>query len=332
VWLDTASYGLPPRPAFEAMAAAADEWRHGRTSYGGWDRSVGEARAGFARLHGVTADDVAVGAHASAFAGLVALSLERGARVVCADGDFTSVLFPFLVLEARGVQVDIVPLEQVAEAVDADTALVAVSAVQSADGRLADLDAIAAAAAHHGARTYVDASQAAGWLPLDATRFDHVAAAGYKFLLGPRGCTFFAVRPEAAERLTPYFAGWYAGEVPTATAYGGPLRVARSARRFDLAPAWLSWVGQAPAVALVEQVGVAAIQEHDVALANRFRAGLGIEPSNSAIVPVPLDAAAEARLAAAAVRTGGLGKQVRFSFHLYTTETDVDRALEAIAG
>ena len=151
---------------------------------------------------------------------------ERGERVVCAQGDFTSVLFPLLAAEARGVQVELVPLERVAEAIDADTALVAVSAVQSADGRVADLDAIAAAAAHHGARTYIDASQAAGWLPIDAARFDHVAAVGYKYLLGPRGCAFMAVRPEAAERLTPVFPGWYAGEVPLATR----LRRAAAAR------------------------------------------------------------------------------------------------------
>src|SRR6185436_17971921 len=52
--------------------------------------------------------------------------------------------------------------------------LVAVSAVQSADGRLVPggLDALASAAAAHGSLTYVDASQAVGWLPFDAGRFD----------------------------------------------------------------------------------------------------------------------------------------------------------------
>ena len=330
--MNTSSFGLPPRTAFEAMAAAADEWRHGRTGYDGWDLSVAASRASFARLHGVAADDVAISANVSAFTGLVAHSLERGARVVCAEDDFTSVLFPLLAAEARGVQVELVPLERVAEAIDSSTALVAVSAVQSKDGRVADLDAIAAAAAHHGTRTFIDASQAAGWLPIDAARFDHVVAVGYKFLLGPRGCAFLAIRPEAAERLTPVFPGWYAGEVPLATVYGGPLRLAASARRFDLSPAWSCWVGQAPALALLEDVGIAAVWEHDVALANRFRAGLGMEASDSAIVSAPLDAAAKARLDAAAVMVGGLAGEVRLSFHLYTTESDVDHTLDAIAG
>jgi hypothetical protein len=32
-WLNTASYGLPPRPAFEALQAVLDDWRTGRTSW-----------------------------------------------------------------------------------------------------------------------------------------------------------------------------------------------------------------------------------------------------------------------------------------------------------
>ena len=51
----------------------------------------------------------------------------------------------------RGVKVREVPLERLAESVTADTTLVAVSAVQSADGRLADLDALARAADAYGA-------------------------------------------------------------------------------------------------------------------------------------------------------------------------------------
>jgi selenocysteine lyase/cysteine desulfurase len=327
-YLNTASFGLPPRPAWEALQAAADEWRHGRTGFDGWDRSVGAARAAWARMHGVATERVAVGSQVSAFVGVVAASLPRGARVVAVEDDFTSLLFPLLA--APQLEVDLVPLERVAEAVDAGTALVAVSAVQSASGRLADLDAISAAAAHHGARVLVDSTQASGWLPLDAGRFDYVAGAGYKWLLGPRGTGFFAVRPEAAETLAPLAPGWYAGEDPAVSYYGAPLRLAESARRFDLSPAWLCWVGHAPALELLERVGLEAIRAHDVALANRFRAGLGMSAGDSAIVSVDLPDGADERLRAAGVMFAGRGGRSRFSFHLYTTEADVDRALEAI--
>ena len=43
-YLNTATYGLPPRGAIAALAAATDEWRHGRTGFDGWDLSVGRAR------------------------------------------------------------------------------------------------------------------------------------------------------------------------------------------------------------------------------------------------------------------------------------------------
>jgi selenocysteine lyase/cysteine desulfurase len=276
--------------------------------------------------------DVAVGPAVSYFVGLVAAALPAGARVLCAEGDFTSLLFPFLAQEERGVRVELAPLERLAEALGSQHDLVAVSSVQSADGRLADLDAIAAAAAHHGARTFIDTTQSTGWLPLDCRRFDYTACAAYKWLLCPRGTAFFTVREERRAELLPHAAGWYAGPDVLATYYGAPLRLADDARRFDLSPAWLSWVGAAPALALLAGVGIDAIHEHDLRMADRLRAGLALPPGDSAIVSVaglPEDAAE--RLAAAGVMAAGRGGALRLSCHLYTTDDDVDRALAALS-
>jgi selenocysteine lyase/cysteine desulfurase len=331
VYLNTATYGLPPRTAFEAMAAAADEWRHGRTGFDGWDRSVAAARAAFARLAGVDPGDVAIGAAVSAFAGLVAAALPAGARVLCAEEDFTSVLFPFLAQEARGVTVELVPFDRITEALDARHDLVAVSAVQSADGRVADLGALAAAAAHHGARTFVDTTQAMGWLPVDCAPFDYTACAAYKWLLSPRGTAFFTIRPERREELVPHAAGWYAGDDVPSSYYRAPLRLAHDARRFDLSPAWLNWVGVAPALALFEEVGIETIHAHNTSMAARLREGLGLEPYGSAIVSFAGAApdAAE-RLREAGVMAAGRGGALRLSCHLYTSELDVDRALDVL--
>jgi selenocysteine lyase/cysteine desulfurase len=287
---------------------------------------VGVAREAFARLGGVAVEDVAVGTQVSSFVGVVGLSLPRGARVVAAEEDFTSLLFPLLALD--GVEVQLVPLARLADSIAPGTALVAVSAVQSADGRVADLEAIEAAAGAAGALTLIDVTQAAGWLPLSLGRFDYTVCATYKWLLAPRGCAFMTLRPEAAERVTPHLAGWFAAESPKAS-YGGPLRLAPGARRFDISPAWFSWVAQAPAFDVLEAVGVEAICTHDVGLANRFRAGIGLPPSDSAIVSMP--AGAQERLDSAGVMYADHGELLRFSFHLYTTAADVDRALEALA-
>jgi selenocysteine lyase/cysteine desulfurase len=328
VYLNTATYGLPPKASLDALDVAIDEWRHGRTGFDGWDRFTGRARASFARMHGVPEERVAIGPQVSVLVADVAATLPRGARVLVPEGEFTSAFFPLLV---AGHGVRYAPLERIAEAVEPGDDLVALSAVQSSDGRVADLGAVAAAAAQHGVRTLVDATQASGWLPLRADDYDVLIAGGYKWLLNPRGTAFMTMREALVEEIVPLAAGWYAGEVPMETLYGGPLRLARSARRLDVSPAWLSWIGAAPALELIEDVGVEAIHAHDLRLANAFREGLGMPPGDSAIVSLDLDPQAEQRLRAAGIMCAGRGGRLRFSFHLYSTERDVELALAAVA-
>jgi selenocysteine lyase/cysteine desulfurase len=329
-YLNTASYGLPPRPAWEALQGALADWRTGRTSWEHWGESAEAARAAFARMCSVPVEWVAIGANASTMVGLVATALPDGARVVSAEGEFTSALWPFLA-QGRGIEVETVPVARLAEALDARTDAVAFSAVQSADGELADLAGIAAAAAHHGALTMVDATQACGWLPLDAARFDVVVCAAYKWLLSPRGSSFMTIRPEHAERLTPHGAGWYAGDDPHSSYYGTPLRLAQDARRFDVSPAWFSWVGTAPAVQLLVEIGVEQIHAHCRRLADRFRAGLELEPGDSAIVAAEIEGAEEL-LRGSGVMAAARAGRLRTSWHVYNDDDDVDRALEVFSG
>ena len=328
-YLNTASIGLPPAPVTAAMHEAVEDWAAGDATAPGYDIYVARAREVWARLHGADPADVAIGPQVSYFAGLVAQSLPAGAEVVSYDGDFASLVYPFL---SRGdLSVRLVPLAEVADAVRSSTDLVAVSAVQSSDGRVADLDAVVAAAAEHGALTVIDATQASGWLPIDATRFDFLIAATYKWLLSPRGTALMAVRPGLLETLTAWAAGWYAAESPWGHVYGGPLRLAQDARRLDMSPAWLSWVGTLAALEYLERAGIEAINRHDVALANALRDGLGMPPSDSAIVSVERPGAAGA-LRAAGLHAGGLTDAARICFHLYNDEGDVEAALTALTG
>lgn len=329
--LDAATAGVPPLAAVAATEAAVADWAQGRLDGPGFDTAVERGRAAFARIAGVTPGAVACGANVSVFAGLVAAAVPAGEEVVVARGDFTSVLFPVLAQQARGVRVREVELDDLAEAIGGHTSLVAVSAVQSADGRVADLDALAAAADHHGADVLLDATQAAGWLPLHAGRFAYVCAGAYKWLLSPRGTAFMTVREDAAERLVPHTAGWYAAQAPWDTCYGSPLRLAEHAKRFDVSPAWTCWAGTAPAVELVADLGVAAVGRYDLALADRLRAGLGLPPGASPIVALAAPGA-EQRLARAGIRAAVRAGRVRLSCHLPATAEDVDRALEALAG
>jgi selenocysteine lyase/cysteine desulfurase len=329
-YLNTASYGLPPARAWTALQEALEDWRGGRTSWEHWNDTADVARASFARLVGVPAEQVAIGASVSGLVGLIAASIPDGARVLAPDVEFTSLLFPFLVQEGRGVEVRTVPADRLAEAIEPDTDVVAFSAVQMTTGEVADLDAVAAAARDHGALTVVDASQACGWLPLDAARFDAVVCAGFKWLVAPRGTALLTVAPDLLERIVPHTAGWYAGEDVENSFAGPPLRLARSARRLDTTPVWFSWVAAVPAFALVEEIGVAAIHAHDVGLANAFRAGLGLPPSDSAIVFSDVDGGGGDRLAEAGVMAAVIGGRLRTAWHLYNTTADVERALEVI--
>lgn len=152
-YLDTASLGLPPRRTLDAVQAALDGWRDGTLDARRFDDAVEHSREAYARLVRVDPCWVAVGAQVSSFVGLVAASLPPGSEVLTATGDFTSVLFPFLAQHDAGITVREVPLERLAEEVRTRTSLVAVSAVQSADGRCADLDALVSACEVTGTRT-----------------------------------------------------------------------------------------------------------------------------------------------------------------------------------
>ena len=330
-YLNTASYGLPPAPAWEALQSALEDWHGGRTSWEHWGVPGEEARASFARLVGVPAETVAIAANVSTLLAMVATSVPDDSRVLAPDVEFTSVLFPFMAQAHRGVRVDLVPVAELADAIGPDVDVVAFSAVQMATGEVADLEAIAAAADERDVMTVVDATQAVGWLPIDGRGFDVVAAHAYKWMLLPRGTAFMAIRPERLDAIVPHAAGWYAGEDPLATFFGGPLRLAESARRLDTSPAWFMWVATAPALATIEEIGVDAIHAHDVGLANRFRAGLGLGPGNSAIVFCDVENAAE-KLERAGIRAAVRGGRLRTSWHVYNTEAHVERTLDVLAG
>lgn len=328
-WLNTASYGLPPTTAWEALQQALADWRGGRVSWEPWGEATVRARESFARLVGASPSDVSTGAQVSQMIAPVAASIPDGSTVLAPDEEFTSNLFPWLIQGDRGVRVRTVPAAQLADAVSSDVDVVAFSLVQSATGAVADADAIVAAARAVGALTVVDATQACGWLPVRADRYDVLVCGAYKWLMSPRGTGFLVTTPEVRSLLVPSQAGWWAGEDPHTSYYGPPLRLASDARRLDISPAWFDWVGTAPALELVEEVGVEAINAHDVALANRFRAGMGLPSGNSAIVSLDVPGAEE-KLAAAGVRTAVRGGRLRASFHLYTTEADVDMAVAAL--
>ncbi|MDQ2817085.1 MAG: aminotransferase class V-fold PLP-dependent enzyme, partial [Candidatus Eremiobacteraeota bacterium] len=285
VYLNTATYGLPPTSAHGALLSALEDWRTGRTSEDAWEECTERARAAFGRLVSVAPENIAIGATVSELIGLVAASLPDRSRVILADGDFASTVFPWLVHRERGLRIRSVPLDHLAESLDSDTAMVAFSHVQPASGDVADLPAVLAAAKSCGTLVCVDGTQACGWLPTDASAIDFYVCHAYKWLMSPRGAAFMTVSPQRLDRLRPLHAGWYATADPNNNLFGLSLRLSRNTgRRLDTSPAWFSWVGTIAALEVVERIGVHTIREHDMRLANRFAAGLGLPAARSAIV------------------------------------------------
>ncbi|MCL1593508.1 MAG: aminotransferase class V-fold PLP-dependent enzyme [Actinomycetia bacterium] len=328
-YFNTASLGIPPRRSLDALQSSIAAWRSGHIEPPDFDNDVSAARRSFASLLSVPVEWVAIGSQVSALVGLVTTTLRPGATVLYPEGEFTSVIFPFLVRDDLDLEVKSVPLDRLAEAIVPGVDIVAFSAVQSSNGRVADLPSIRQAARTSGTLTLVDATQAAGWLPINATDFDFVVAGTYKWLLSPRGTAFLTIRPELRDRMRPLYAGWYAGEDPWESIYGDPLRLAADARRFDLSPGWLAWVGTAPALALLGSIGVEAIHDHNIGLANSLLSQLGYPSSNSAIVSLDLDPNfPQARLDG--LRVAYRAGRLRVGFHLYNSAGDVASLVRAL--
>lgn len=327
-FLNSATLGLPCDGTLADVRAALDAWAAGSGGPETWSGATERSRDLFARIVGVPASWVATGSQVSAAVGTLAASLRPGSRVLVAEGDFTSLLFPFLAQAERGIRVRAVPLDALLDEIAPGVDWVAVSAVQSATGQVIDLDALARRADEAGARVCLDVTQAAGWLPVDASRFAMVTGGGYKWLCNPRGTCFTSMRPEATGDVVAHLAGWYAGPDVRSTFYGTPLRLAGDARRFDLSPAWFSWVGAVAPLEILAGLGTPAVHRHTVALADAFLARLGLAPRGSAIVSVPAGEAVRNRLVDAGVVTASRDGRVRLAFHLYNDAEDVARAAD----
>lgn len=294
--------------------------------------TVEAARADAARILGVNGEDVAIGSQTSVQVALIAANLPDDAEVLGVEGDFSSLLLPF-VYAGRGIRVRTVPLADLAGEIRPGVALVAFSLVQSATGEVADAGAIVTAARAAGARTLCDLTQAAGWMPVDAARFDAAVCHAYKWLCAPRGVSFLALAPEYAAGLRPVQAGWYAGADPWVSTYGTAATLGPGAGRFDVSPAWQAFVGARPSLELFAAAPMPEIHAYTTGLAARFRAERGLPQPGlpSAIVTWPDPEGADlARLTASGITASGRAGRARVAFHVFNDDADVDHAVAAL--
>ena len=190
-----------------------------------WDRAFEQAarvRAGFARLLGDSAENVALGqnTHELVTRWLSALPFKTRRRVVTTTGEFHTVRRQLDRLAEEGVEVVRVPArpveelaERVAHEVDDRTLAAMVSSVLFGTAEIVpDLNRVAEACEAHGAALLVDAYHHLNVVPFDvrAMGLEHafVTGGGYKYCQLGEGNCFLRVPP--ATRLRPVLTGWFA--------------------------------------------------------------------------------------------------------------------------
>ena len=327
-YLAVASIGIPPRQTVDALAADLAAWAAADRDPQGYDAGIERARASYGALVGVHPDRIAQGSQTSVMASLVAAAVPAGAEVLCVDGDFSSIIFPFI---EAGVNLRTVPLAALADSITDRTWLVVFSSVQSANGVVADASSIVEAAARHNTFTFCDFTQAAGVLPVDAAQFDVTVCHTYKWLCSPRGVALMTLSERFDELLKPLQAGWYAGEDVWQSCYGPAEHLAINARRFDVSPAWPAWIGAEQSLALFAGLDMNEVWQRTSELGDALCDALGIPQQHQAIVSWPDASGSDlGKLISSGVKASGRAGRLRASFHLWNTEADVDAVVAAL--
>jgi selenocysteine lyase/cysteine desulfurase len=269
-YLNTGSVGPLARAAADAaaqdMALQLEQGRGGRAHFEHAAALADRLRARVAGLLGCDPWEVALtGATTDGVnAVLGGLDLRPGDEVVTSDEEHPGLLAPLARARERdGIELRVVPFESLAEAVGARTRLVACSHVSWLDGRVVDVEALAAAPAP----VLLDGAQGLGAVPVDvrALGCEYYAAAGQKWLCGPIGSGYLYVRENAIDGLRPAAPGY---QTLTDTQRPLDLELAAGAARFDtgFAPSQRSAWSLA-ALEVLESAGLAAIQQRALALA-----------------------------------------------------------------
>ena len=121
--------------------------------------------------------------------------------------------------QQHGFTLRLVEPEEIAAALDSNTAILLLTHVNYRTGAMHDLAGVTAAAHAAGARVVWDLAHSAGAVPVDvlAAKADFAVGCGYKYLNGGPGApAFLWVNPHHAERFSSPLTGWWGHAAPFA--------------------------------------------------------------------------------------------------------------------
>ena len=291
-------------------------------------------------------------------------NLAAGDEVLLSQMEHHSNLVPWQQLAARhGVVLRHIPitddglldLSQLAQLLTERTRLVAVTAVSNVLGTINPIDEIVRQAHAVGALVLVDGAQSVPHMATDvqASEIDFLAFSGHK-MLGPSGVGVLYGRRELLEKMPPFLGG---GSMIRRVRLDG-FEPADLPARFEAGtPPIVPAIGLGAAVDYLNRVGLAAIHQHEQALAAHAHAALAdvggvriLGPASkqkAGIVSFVVegvhahDVAHQLDRAGIAIRAGhhctmplhkrlGVIASNRASFYLYNTLEEVDRLAAAL--
>ena len=271
------SLGPVPRPTRESMLTYYEAWEQ-HTSEDAWANSWWEMSAAvgdrLAKVLGGDPGSVQIQPNASIALSSVLSCFDftssKRNKIVASALDFPSMQY---VLDAQtpvGARVEMVPsddgimipLERILDAIDQQTALVALSHVSFRSSYRLEVEAIVERARKYGALVLLDVYQSAGAVELKARDWevDFLIGGTIKWLCGGPACGYLYVRPDLQSQLQPRLTGWVAHAAPFDFA-PAPMRYDHSVRRFAQGtPSIPALYSVLPGLQIIEEVGVETIR------------------------------------------------------------------------
>ena len=275
VYMISNSLGAMPRQTARNLAEYAEVWatRGVRGWEDRWWEMPLEVGNKIGQVIGAPAGTVSMHENVTS-AHMTALSCERphASRnvIVCSAMDFPSMIYLYRGQQARGFEVRIVPgepdlsssVDQVIDAIDSRTAVVAISHVLFRTSFIVDARAIAEKARAVGASVILDTYQSAGIIPVDvrALGIDFAVGGCLKWLCGGPGNAFLYTRPDRLKTATPSFTGWLSRANPFTFDPDDETRRDDAMRMMGGTPSIPAYYAALAGLDIINQIGINAIR------------------------------------------------------------------------